>query len=352
MILIPLHDKELERVVKTLKESGFLLEVSVMKILEQHGFFGSERHYLSTSKDGVASCQIDAVVHSHTYSFGTGEKDLGGFRSDLIVECKEFDGNYLIFLPLSKLDEGNAVLRMPYFYCGENLVTFVHQNSCGILGVKKLLGFDHFSKNIRNLNKAQAIEDDKKGVYGACDQLLRALDYFVRLDRNNAQLDAFSVLNSTEQSAVLDYAARTLNGDDKRLEIDRILSENLFDRPLYFSVYFPIVVVSNSTKIFIPNIQNENISDFKEVNSFVYLYIPSHGEKFDTVLNKAWHLPIIVCKESELGAVADSIKSASQKIADNINSNLKINPTRLREEFVDLIKEKLGLINRNIIFSG
>jgi len=344
-----------EYLKQNIVKSGIPLELRARKVLKDSGFSVSSARYLEqpgpNEGPGIWR-EIDIYAKRiEKTSFKMGDCEFA-FGTIILGECK-YSSEKDIFV-FEHLERENVDLnRFPVLVSGHDLVPS---------GLAKCFQLATIAERVVEIDVNSASKEKgnftDRETHGACEQLLPGIMHYLGRSR-----EAISDFYNTYAKAptIREIWNQWLSGENRvyrhsrnvpdKLIIDFLASSALarqivgdFRSPTIYMM-IPIIVVDETRGVIKVNVdESYKVIGFDDIGKCVYLYVSEKAEKYDSVLENSFTLPILISNLAHLhetikiitDGVGEVIKEVQQWLADRdyliakemlLNGRVQINAT-------------------------
>lgn len=339
-------------VIDNVKKSGIPLELRARKVLKDNGFNVTSGRYLDTDSDnpdvdlelvkGVWR-EIDLLAtRAEETTVNIGECEIR-FVTNILGECKySSEKDVLVF---EYLEPENADLsHFPLLVNGQYILPRPLKAHFSLpLLVERLIEIDPNSASKEKGNFSDI------AMHRACEQMLSELRYYLHRWR---QVMRRQYINTAKASLIREKWDNLLKekkvpyeefGSHSRVPnnfIDGFLREDfepakmLRDFP-FISIHtcFPLIVTDEYRGIIRAKLNDSyDVVELEDVGLCLYTYISENADRYETVLENAFVLPILICNLANLGLVIRLIGEGMNHIIEQTRQKLVENPYLIARE--------------------
>lgn len=335
-------DKARKFVIDNVRKSGIPLELRARKLLKDNGFNVTSARYLDVDSD---SSDVDLDLGKGIWreidllatkgvgtSLNIGECEIR-FVINILGECKySSDKDVLVF---EHLDPENADLsHFPLLVNGQYILSPPLRNDFELpLLIERLIEVDANSATKEKGNLSDI------AMHRACEQLLSALRFFLHrwrqtIRRHYIDLSKASLIREKWDNLLKEKKVPYEElGSHSRVPhsfINNFLRENfeptkmLQDFPFIpVYLYFPLIIVDESRGVIRAKLSDSyEVVDLEDLGLCMYLHVSENADRYETVLENAFALPILICNLPNLSLVMRLITEGIRHIIERLRQAL------------------------------
>lgn len=340
-------------IIENIRKSGIPLELRARKVFKDHGFYVTSARYLEPIEGELGFPvghgqgiwrELDVCASRPEKAFINIGKAGIHFTTHILAECKySIEKDLFVF---EYLDKENADLtRFPLLVNGQCILQpFLAR--CFMLPL--------LVERVSEINAQSASRE--KGNFGdtmthdACEQILSALTFFLAKWHENVRRQYLNLASASAIRVNWDALLKagkvpyeTFGSVSKVPDefINRFLKESfepemLQDFP-YFAVhiFFPLLVTDESRGIIRVKLnESYTVTSLEDIGSSLYLYVSENANRYESVLEDSFVLPILICNLSHLGAILEMITEGLSQVIEVTRQRLMANPYLIPKEIV------------------
>lgn len=346
-------DEAKKFIIENIRKSGIPLELRARKAFKDHGFYVTSARYLEPIEGELGFPvghgqgiwrELDVCASRSEKAFINIGKAEIHFATHILAECKySTEKDLFVF---EYLDKENADLnRFPLPVNGQCILQpFLARCFTLPLLVERVSEINAQSASKEKGNFSDTMTHD------ACEQILSALRFFLAKWRENVRRQYLNLARASAIKVNWDALLKagkvpyeTFGSISKVPDefINRFLKESfepemLQDFP-YFTVQilFPLLVTDESRGIIRVKLDGSYIvTSLDDVGSSLYLYVSENANRYESVLEDSFVLPILICNLSHLGAILEMITEGLSQVIEVTRQQLMANPYLIPKEIV------------------
>lgn len=345
-------DEAKKFVIDNVKKSGIPLELRARKVLKDNRFNVTSTRYLDPDSDN-SDVDLDLgqgvwreldllATRAEETTLNISECEIR-FVTNILGECKySSEKDVLVF---EHPDPENADLsHFPLLVNGQYILsTPLRTNFSLPLLVERLIEVDANSASKEKGNFSDM------AMHRASEQMLSALRYFLHRWRESIRKHYIDVAKASLIREKWDNLLKEKKvpyeefGSHSRVPnsfINNFLRENfeptkmLQDFPFIpIYVYFPLIITDEDRGVVRAKLNDSyDVVDLEDIGLCVYTYVSENADRYVTVLENAFVLPILICSLPNLNSVIRLIDEGMSRVTEQTRQKLIENPYLIPRE--------------------